>query len=117
MLSREKHRLAGLCFAVGMLVGSAIVIMENIDRHRNLGKYPFRAAHDGTREVWGAILASTLTSVAVFLPVVFIEEEAGQLVIESPHILSSVVTRKIIGALPEVIKRHSVFPPGNSKKL
>jgi len=71
--------LAGISFAVGMLVDSAIVVMENIDRHRNLGKSPFQAAHDGTREVWGAILASTLTSVAVFFPVVFIEEEAGQL--------------------------------------
>lgn len=71
--------LAGISFAVGMLVDSAIVVMENIDRHRNLGKAPFQAAYDGTREVWGAILASTLTSVAVFLPVIFIEEEAGQL--------------------------------------
>lgn len=71
--------LAGIAFAVGMLVDSAIVVIENIDRHRKMGKRPFDAAYDGTREVWGAILASTLTTVAVFLPVVFIEEEAGQL--------------------------------------
>lgn len=71
--------LAGIAFAVGMLVDSAIVVLENIDRHRKMGKSPFDAAYDGTREVWGAIFASTLTTVAVFLPVVFIKEEAGQL--------------------------------------
>lgn len=72
--------LAGISFAVGMLVDNAIVVLENIDRHRKtLGKRPFDAAYDGAKEVWGAVLASTLTTVAVFLPVVFIEEEAGQL--------------------------------------
>lgn len=71
--------LAGIAFAVGMLVDSAIVVIENIDRHRKMGKSPFDAAYDGTVEVWGAILASTLTTVAVFLPVVFLEQEAGQL--------------------------------------
>ena len=71
--------LAGIAFAVGMLVDNAIVVIENIDRHRKMGKSAFDAAYDGTREVWGAIIASTLTTVAVFLPVVFIQEEAGQL--------------------------------------
>ncbi len=71
--------LAGIAFAVGMLIDSAIVVLENIDRHRNMGKSAFEAAYDGTREVWGAILASTLTTIAVFLPVIFMEEEAGQL--------------------------------------
>jgi len=71
--------LAGIAFAVGMLIDSAIVVLENIDRHRSMGKAAFKAAYDGTREVWGAILASTLTTIAVFLPVIFMEEEAGQL--------------------------------------
>jgi HAE1 family hydrophobic/amphiphilic exporter-1 len=71
--------LAGIAFAVGMLVDNAIVVIENIDRHRQMGKSPFQASYDGTREVWGAIIASSLTTVAVFLPVVFIQEEAGQL--------------------------------------
>ncbi len=71
--------LAGIAFAVGMLIDSAIVVLENIDRHRNMGKSAFDAAYDGTREVWGAILASTLTTIAVFLPVIFMEAEAGQL--------------------------------------
>ncbi len=71
--------LAGIAFAVGMLVDNAIVVIENIDRHRNMGKTAFDSALDGTKEVWGAILASTITTVAVFLPVIFIQEEAGQL--------------------------------------
>lgn len=71
--------LAGISFAVGMLVDNAIVVLENIDRHRRMGKDPFHASYDGAREVWGAVLASTVTTVAVFLPVLFVQEEAGQL--------------------------------------
>jgi HAE1 family hydrophobic/amphiphilic exporter-1 len=71
--------LAGMAFAVGMVVDNAIVVLENIFRHRSMGKSKFKAALDGAREVWGAVLASTLTTMAVFLPVIFIEEEAGQL--------------------------------------
>jgi HAE1 family hydrophobic/amphiphilic exporter-1 len=71
--------LAGIAFAVGMLIDSAIVVLENIGRHCSMGKSAFQASYDGAREVWGAILASTLTTIAVFLPVIFLEEEAGQL--------------------------------------
>ena len=71
--------LAGISFAVGMLVDNSIVVLENIDRHRKMGKEAFTAALDGAKEVWGAVLASTATTVAVFLPVIFMQEEAGQL--------------------------------------
>jgi len=71
--------MAGISFAVGMLVDNSIVVLENIDRHRKMGKTSFAAAYDGAKEVWGAILASTATTVAVFLPVIFMQEEAGQL--------------------------------------
>ena len=71
--------LAGLAFSVGIVVDNAIVVLENIDRHLGFGKKPLVAAYDATREVWGAILASTLTTLAVFVPVLTIEEEAGQL--------------------------------------
>ncbi len=71
--------LAGISFATGMLVDNAIVVLENIDRHRSMGKNAFKASYDGTKEVWGAVLASTATTVAVFLPVIFMAEEAGQL--------------------------------------
>ncbi|MEC7225800.1 MAG: efflux RND transporter permease subunit, partial [Candidatus Latescibacterota bacterium] len=71
--------LAGMSFAIGMVVDNAIVALENIFRHRQMGKSRAQAAYDGAREVWGAMLASTLTTVAIFLPIVFVEDEAGQL--------------------------------------
>jgi HAE1 family hydrophobic/amphiphilic exporter-1 len=71
--------MAGLSFAIGMGVDNTIVVLENIFRHREMGKDRVRAAIDGAQEVWGAILAATLANIAVFLPVVFIREEAGQL--------------------------------------
>ena len=71
--------MAGLAFAIGMGVDNTIVVLENIFRHREMGKGRLAAALDGTREVWGAIVAATLANIAVFLPVVFIQQEAGQL--------------------------------------
>jgi len=71
--------LAGMAFAVGMVVDNAIVVVENIFRHLEMGKAPFKAAYDGAREVWGAVLASTLTTIVVFIPILLIQEEAGQL--------------------------------------
>jgi HAE1 family hydrophobic/amphiphilic exporter-1 len=71
--------MAGLSFAIGMGVDNTIVVLENIFRHREMGKDRLAAALDGTREVWGAIVAATLANIAVFLPVIFIKEEAGQL--------------------------------------
>ena len=71
--------LAGLAFAVGMVVDNAIVVIENIYRHLEFGKKPAKAALDGTKEVAGAVLASTLTTLIVFAPILLIEETAGQL--------------------------------------
>ncbi|MDC0932834.1 efflux RND transporter permease subunit [Arcobacteraceae bacterium] len=71
--------LAGISFAVGMLVDSAIVVLENIDRHRKMGKSISEAAYVGASEVWGALIASALTTMAVFLPIIFLQDEAGQL--------------------------------------
>jgi HAE1 family hydrophobic/amphiphilic exporter-1 len=71
--------LAGMSFAVGMVVDNAIVALENIFRHRQMGKSRSQAAFEGAAEVWGALLASTLTTVAIFLPIVFVQDEAGQL--------------------------------------
>ena len=71
--------LAGLAFAVGMLVDNSIVVLENIWRHMEMGKSPQRAAIDATSEVWGAVLGSTLTTVVVFIPILLIQDEVGQL--------------------------------------
>ncbi len=71
--------LAGIAFAVGMLVDNFIVVLENIYRHRQQGQGTLTAVVRGTKEVWGAVMASTLTNLAVFVPVLFVQEEAGQL--------------------------------------
>ncbi len=103
--------LAGLAFAVGMVVDNSIVVLENIYRHRQMGKSRFDAAHDGATEVWGAVLASTLTTVAVFVPVIFIQEEAGQLfgdiaaAISFAVVLSLVVSMTVIPSLSARILR------------
>jgi HAE1 family hydrophobic/amphiphilic exporter-1 len=68
-----------LAFAIGMFIDNAIVVLENIYRRHSLGEPPLTAAVRGTQEVMGAVVASSLTNMAVFLPVIFIQEEAGQL--------------------------------------
>jgi HAE1 family hydrophobic/amphiphilic exporter-1 len=84
--------LAGISFAVGILVSNAIVVLENIDRHRKMGKSPGEAAYDGAKEVWGAILNTTVSTIAVFLPVIFVKEEAGQLFRDIAIAVSCAVT-------------------------
>ncbi|MDR3108950.1 MAG: efflux RND transporter permease subunit [Planctomycetaceae bacterium] len=83
--------LAGLTFAVGMVIDCSIVVLENIDRHLSHGSKPLRAAYEGTREVWGGILASTLTTAAVFGPVLTIQEESGQLYYDIAVAISAAV--------------------------
>jgi hydrophobic/amphiphilic exporter-1 (mainly G- bacteria), HAE1 family len=62
----------GLALGVGMIVDAAIVVLENTERHMHMGKPPRQAALDGSEEIWSAILASTLTHVAVFVPLFFL---------------------------------------------
>ncbi|UCG62721.1 MAG: efflux RND transporter permease subunit [Candidatus Zixiibacteriota bacterium] len=105
--------LAGMAFAVGMVVDSAIVVLENIYRHMQMGKERWRAAADATREVWGALLASTITTVAVFLPVMFVQEQAGQLfqdiaiAISSAIVISLIVSVTVIPSLSSRVLKIS----------
>jgi len=71
--------LGGLTLGIGMLVDSSIVVLEAIHRQRELGLSRIRAAIEGTCEVGGAVVASILTTIAVFFPIVFVEGIAGQL--------------------------------------
>jgi HAE1 family hydrophobic/amphiphilic exporter-1 len=71
--------LGGIALSVGMLVDNSVVILESIARKREAGLGPIDAAREGTREVAMAVTASTLTSVAVFFPMVFVSGIAGQL--------------------------------------
>ena len=70
--------LGGLALGIGMLVDSSIVVLESIYRCREEGDDEVRAANRGTTEVRAAVMASTLTSIAVFFPMVFVEGIAGQ---------------------------------------
>ncbi|BDX06766.1 efflux RND transporter permease subunit [Planctobacterium marinum] len=71
--------LAGLAFAVGMVLDAAIVVLENIVRHKGKDLTSEQAAEKATKEVFGALMASTATTVAIFIPVIFLKDVAGQL--------------------------------------
>ncbi len=94
-LSINMMSLGGLALGVGMLVDNAIVVIENIFRHREMGKSAEEAATEGAEEVSNAIVASTLTTIAVFLPMIFVVGVAGQLFKE----LAFTVTFSLIGSL------------------
>lgn len=78
-ISLNIMSLGGIALAIGMLVDNAIVVLENIARYKEQGMAPMEAAKKGASEVAMAITASTLTTVAVFFPLVFVEGVAGQL--------------------------------------
>jgi len=71
--------LAGIAFAIGMTLDNSIVVLSSIELERRRGLDRFAAAVAGVKRVWPAVLASTLTTMLVFVPVVFVAEEAGQL--------------------------------------
>ncbi len=97
--------LAGIAFAVGMVVDAAIVVLENIYRLRQEGMEPRKAAYEGAHQVWGAILVSALTTVMVFIPILVMDLEAGQLfrdiavAISVSVVLSLIVAVTVIPAL------------------
>jgi hydrophobic/amphiphilic exporter-1 (mainly G- bacteria), HAE1 family len=67
----------GLALGIGMIVDAAIVVLENTHRHLHMGKDKMKAAIEGSEEVWSAILASTLTHIAVFIPLLFLSGTAS----------------------------------------
>ena len=78
-ISLNIMSLGGIALAVGMLVDNSIVVLENIVRKKEQGDGILEAAQNGTAEVGGAVVAATLTTIAVFFPMVFISGIAGQL--------------------------------------
>lgn len=91
--------LAGLAFAVGMVLDASIVVLENIARMLEHGHDSESAAEQGPLQVWGALLASTATTVAIFLPVVFLKEEAGQLFGDLALTIAAAVTISLVVAV------------------
>lgn len=106
--------LGGLALGIGMLVDNSIVVIENINRHLAMGKNAKEAARVGSQEVGGAITASTLTTVAVFLPVVFITGIIGELfkefavTISFSLIASLIVTLTVVPMLASKLLKVSI---------
>ncbi len=101
--------LASLAFAVGMVVDNAIVVLENVFTHMQMGKSPMKAAIEGTQEVGGAMLASTLTTIAVFAPIILVKGEAGQLFFDIGIGLSASVLFSLFAALTLVPMLSGLF--------
>ena len=99
----------GLALGIGMLVDNAIVVLENIYRHREAGESYVQSALDGTSEVWSAILASTLTTLAVFIPVVFIRGMSGIMFRQMAYVVSFSLFCSLIVALTLVPMLASRF--------
>ena len=78
-MSLNTITLAAIAIGIGNLVDGAIVVQENIARHRAMGKRPVEASIDGSAEVFGAVTSSNLTTVAVFLPLIFVTGVIGQI--------------------------------------
>ena len=91
--------LAGLAFATGMVLDSAIVVLENIVRLREKGKPGEEAAITGASQVWGALFASTATTVVIFLPIMFLRDVSGQLFADLALVISVAVIASLIIAV------------------
>jgi len=91
--------LAGVAFAIGMTLDNTIVVLEAIERERRSGLNRFDSAVAGVKRVWSAVLASTLTTVLVFAPILFIEEEAGQLYSDIAVAISASILASMIVAI------------------
>ncbi|MEM7304235.1 MAG: efflux RND transporter permease subunit [Pseudomonadota bacterium] len=87
--------LAAMAFAIGMVMDAAIIILESIVRLKEKGKSGFDAAIEGTAQVWPALLASTITTVAIFLPVLFLKDQTGQLFAD----LAIAITAAVVASL------------------
>ncbi len=91
--------LSGLAIGVGMLVDNSVVVIENIYRLRGLGYSPIKAAVNGANQVAGAIMSSTLTTICVFIPIVFIEGVTRQLFVDMALTIAYSLVASLIVAL------------------
>ncbi|MEQ8207655.1 MAG: efflux RND transporter permease subunit, partial [Woeseia sp.] len=104
--------LGGIALAVGMLVDNAIVVLENIVRKREQGFSLVQSAQDGTAEVSGAVIAATLTTVAVFFPMVFISGIAGQLFRDQAMTVTFALLFSLLVALTLIPMLAALSPGG-----
>lgn len=91
--------LAGVAFAIGMTVDNTIVVLESIMQAKKANKSRFDAAIEGVKDVWPAVLAATATTVLVFAPILFIEQEAGQLYSDIAIAISGAIVASMLVAI------------------
>ncbi|WP_339861008.1 efflux RND transporter permease subunit [Paremcibacter congregatus] len=108
--------LAGLAFATGMVLDAAIVVMENICRLRENGTKTDAACTIGARQVWGALVASTATTVAIFLPVMLLKDVEGQLFSDLALTIAIAVSVSLFVAVTVLPVANKHFMKGNLPK-
>jgi HAE1 family hydrophobic/amphiphilic exporter-1 len=101
--------LLALSLAIGVVVDDAIMVLENIVRHYEMGKDRVQAAIDGTREITGPALAATLSIIAVFLPIAFVEGVVGQFLFQFGVTISAAVALSLVEAITLTPMRCSQF--------
>ncbi|GAB3279369.1 efflux RND transporter permease subunit [Parahaliea aestuarii] len=110
--------LAGIAFAIGMTLDNSIVVLESIELERRRGADRIRAAVEGVRQVWPAVFASTMTTVLVFIPVLFVREEAGQLYSDIAMAISAAILASMLVAitvLPTAAARLTIRSRGKGE--
>jgi HAE1 family hydrophobic/amphiphilic exporter-1 len=113
--------LGGLALGVGMLVDNAIVVLENIHRLREAGQGPETAAVEGSKEVMAAVIASTITTLVVFLPLIFVRGMAGIMFKQLSYVVSFslacslAVALTLVPMLASRVRRSVVPVPGDKQ--
>ena len=101
--------LAGLAFATGMVLDAAIVVLENFVRMRDDGEEPAQAASHSVSQVFGALFASTVTTVAIFIPIIFFEDVEGQLFADLALTIAIAVSFSLIVAITALPTGAALF--------
>nr|WP_246261187.1 efflux RND transporter permease subunit [Alteromonas ponticola] len=108
--------LAGVAFAIGMTLDNSIVVLESIESAKRRGLERMQAAIEGVSEVWTAVIASSATTVLVFAPILFIQEEAGQLYSDIAIAISASILASMLFALLIVPTACANFGLGDTAK-
>jgi multidrug efflux pump subunit AcrB len=109
--------LAGIAFAIGMTLDNSIVVLESIELERRRGADRFRAALRGVQQVWPAVFASTMTTVLVFIPVAFVEQEAGQLYSDIAIAVSAAILASMLVAVTALPAAAARLDFGNGSNV
>jgi multidrug efflux pump subunit AcrB len=103
--------LAGIAFAIGMTLDNSIVVLESIALERRKGRASLPAALEGVKNVWPAVFASTMTTVLVFVPVAFVQQEAGQLYSDVAIAISAAILASMVVAITVLPTASARFTP------